>query len=406
MTDITREMFDQYYFPMFTPPQFVLVKGKGSRLWDQEGKEYIDLSGGIAVNALGHCDDRLVETIREQAGKLWHVSNLMTNEPVISVAKQLVEETFADKVFFCNSGAEANEAALKLARRYALDKYGVEKDEIISFTQSFHGRTLFTVTVGGQHHYSDGFGPNPTAITHIPYNDIEILKNTISEKTCAVMLEPIQGEGGIIPADPEFLKQVRELCDKYHALLIFDEVQTGNARTGKLYAYMHYGVAPDILSTAKGLAGGFPIGAILATKEVASVFTPGVHGTTFGGNPLACAVANKVIEIIKQPDFLDGVNTRSKWFFERLNEINNKYQCFSEIRGKGLLIGAVLKSEYEGQSAKLLKAAIDHNLLVLVAGKNVVRFAPALNITKDEFDAAMQKFELAVEDFINSHNNK
>ena len=406
MTDITREMFDQYYFPMFTPPQFVLVKGKGSRLWDQEGKEYIDLSGGIAVNALGHCDDRLVETIREQAGKLWHVSNLMTNEPVISVAKQLVEETFADKVFFCNSGAEANEAALKLARRYALDKYGVEKDEIISFTQSFHGRTLFTVTVGGQHHYSDGFGPNPTDITHIPYNDIEILKNTISEKTCAVMLEPIQGEGGIIPADPEFLKQVRELCDKYHALLIFDEVQTGNARTGTLYAYMHYGVAPDILSTAKGLAGGFPIGAILATKEVASVFTPGVHGTTFGGNPLACAVANKVIEIIKQPDFLDGVNTRSKWFFERLNEINNKYQCFSEIRGKGLLVGAVLKSEYEGQSAKLLKAAIDHNLLVLVAGKNVVRFAPALNITKDEFDAGMQKFELAVEDFINSHNNK
>ena len=406
MTDITREMFDQYYFPMFTPPQFVLVKGKGSRLWDQEGKEYIDLSGGIAVNALGHCDDRLVETIREQAGKLWHVSNLMTNEPVISVAKQLVEETFADKVFFCNSGAEANEAALKLARRYALDKYGVEKDEIISFTQSFHGRTLFTVTVGGQHHYSDGFGPNPTDITHIPYNDIEILKNTISEKTCAVMLEPIQGEGGIIPADPEFLKQVRELCDKYHALLIFDEVQTGNARTGKLYAYMDYGVAPDILSTAKGLAGGFPIGAILATKEVASVFTPGVHGTTFGGNPLACAVANKVIEIIKQPDFLDGVNTRSKWFFERLNEINNKYQCFSEIRGKGLLVGAVLKSEYEGQSAKLLKAAIDHNLLVLVAGKNVVRFAPALNITKDEFDAGMQKFELAVEDFINSHNNK
>ena len=406
MTDITREMYDQYYFPMFTPPQFVLVKGKGSRLWDQEGKEYIDLSGGIAVNALGHCDDRLVETIREQAGKLWHVSNLMTNEPVISVAKQLVEETFADKVFFCNSGAEANEAALKLSRRYALDKYGVEKDEIIAFTQSFHGRTLFTVTVGGQHHYSDGFGPNPTAITHIPYNDIEILKNTISEKTCAVMLEPIQGEGGIIPADPEFLKQVRELCDKYHALLIFDEVQTGNARTGKLYAYMHYGVAPDILSTAKGLAGGFPIGAILATKEVASVFTPGVHGTTFGGNPLACAVANKVIEIIKQPDFLDGVNTRSKWFFERLNEINNKYQCFSEIRGKGLLVGAVLKSEYEGQSAKLLKAAIDHNLLVLVAGKNVVRFAPALNITKDEFDAGMQKFELAVEDFINSHNNK
>ena len=403
MSNITREMFDQYYFPIFTPPQFVMVRGKGSRLWDQEDREYIDFSGGIAVNSLGHCNEQLVETLREQAGKLWHVSNLMTNEPVISVAKQLVEETFADKVFFCNSGAEANEAALKLARRYALEKYGAEKDEIIAFVQSFHGRTLFTVTVGGQHHYSDGFGPNPTAITHIPFNDIEALKKTISEKTCAVMLEPIQGEGGIIPADPEFLKQVRELCDQNHALLIFDEVQTGNARTGKLYAYMHYGVAPDILSTAKGLAGGFPIGAIMATKEVASVFTPGVHGTTFGGNPLACSVADKVLQIIKTPEFIEGVNERSAWFFERLNAINDQYGCFSEIRGKGLLIGAVLKPEYDGESGKMLKAAIDHNLLLLVAGKNVVRFAPALNISREEFELGMDKFELAVKDFIAAH---
>lgn len=400
MSQVTREMFDQYYFPLFAPPQFVLVRGKGCRLWDQEDREYIDFSGGIAVNALGHCDDRLVKALTDQAGKLWHVSNLMTNEPVISVAKQLVEETFADRVFICNSGAEANEAALKLARRYALDHYGAEKNEIIAFKQSFHGRTLFTVTVGGQHHYSDGFGPNPTAITHIPFNDLEALKKTISDRTCAVMIEPIQGEGGIIPADPEFLKQVRALCDQHKALLIFDEVQTGNARTGKLFAYMHYGVTPDILSTAKGLAGGFPIGAIIATNEVAAVFKPGVHGTTFGGNALACAVADQTLKIIKQPEFLEGVNERSKWFFDALNDLKERYQCFSEIRGKGLLIGAVLKPEFKGEANKLLQASIKHNLLVLVASQDVVRFAPSLNITREEFDLGMSKFELAIQDYL------
>lgn len=404
MSQVTREMFDQYYFPLFTPPQFVLVRGKGCRLWDQEDREYIDFSGGIAVNALGHCDDRLVKALTDQAGKLWHVSNLMTNEPVISVAKQLVEETFADRVFICNSGAEANEAALKLARRYALDHYGAEKNEIIAFKQSFHGRTLFTVTVGGQHHYSDGFGPNPTAITHIPFNDLETLKKTISDRTCAVMIEPIQGEGGIIPADPEFLKQVRALCDQHKALLIFDEVQTGNARTGKLFAYMHYGVTPDILSTAKGLAGGFPIGAIIATKEVAAVFKPGVHGTTFGGNALACAVADQTLKIIKQPEFLEGVNERSKWFFDALNDLKERYQCFSEIRGKGLLIGAVLKPEFKGEANKLLQASIKHNLLVLVASQDVVRFAPSLNITREEFDLGMSKFELAIQDYLKEKN--
>lgn len=403
MANVTRDMFDKYYFPLFCPPQFIPVKGKGCRLWDQVGNEYIDFSGGIAVNSLGHCNDDVVETLCDQAHKLWHVSNLLTNEPVISLAKQLVESTFADKAFFCNSGAEANEGAFKLARRYALDNYGPEKDEIISFSKSFHGRTLFTVTVGGQHHYSDGFGPNPTAITHIPFNDIDELKKTISDKTCAVVMEPIQGEGGIIPATQEFIKEVRKLCDEHNALLIFDEVQTGCARTGKLFAYMHYGVTPDILTTAKGLGGGFPIGAIIATDKVARVFTPGVHGTTFGGNALACAVADKVLSILNSKELLDGVNERSKWFFDKINEINAKCNCFEEVRGRGLLVGAVLNKEYKSKSKEFLAKCASKKLLVLVAGSDVIRFAPSLNISKEEFDIGMKLFEEATTEFVKEH---
>ncbi|MBQ8706922.1 MAG: acetylornithine/succinyldiaminopimelate transaminase [Succinivibrionaceae bacterium] len=400
MSDITREMFDRYYFPLFTPPAFIPVKGKGSRLWDQENREYIDFSGGIAVNSLGHCCDGVVEALTVQAQKLWHVSNLMTNEPVISLAKRLVDLTFADKAFFCNSGAEANEAAFKLARRYALAKHGEDKNEIISFIQSFHGRTLFTVSVGGQDHYSDGFGPKPTAIRHIPFNDPKALEEAISEKTCAVVMEPIQGEGGIIPADPDFMKLVRQLCDKNHALLIYDEVQTGCSRTGDFFAYMHTGVAPDILTTAKGLGGGFPIGAVLATDEVAAVFTPGVHGTTFGGNALACAVADKVISIISAPEFLEGVRAKSKIFFDRINDLGAKYDCFSQIRGRGLLIGAVLSDKYQGRSGDLLKICAKNRLLVLVAGKNVLRIAPALNIAEDEIEAGMKLLEKSVAEFV------
>lgn len=402
MTKITREMFDQYYFPLFTPPSFIPVKGKGCRLWDQDNNQYIDFSGGIAVNSLGHCCDEVVDALCEQAHKMWHVSNLMTNEPVISLAKRLVEATFADRAFFCNSGAEANEAAFKLARRYALDNYGEDKNEIISFIQSFHGRTLFTVSVGGQDHYSDGFGPKPAAIRHIPFNNIEEFKKTISQKTCAVVLEPIQGEGGIIPADPEFLKEVRKLCNENHALLIFDEVQTGCSRTGDLFAYMSTGVEPDILTTAKGLGGGFPIGALLATNEVARVFTPGVHGTTFGGNALACAVADRVISIISTKEFLDGVKERSAKFFEKLNRINDKYHCFSQIRGKGLLIGAVLDEKYSGKSGELLKLCAKDRLLVLVAGKNVLRLAPSLNISDEEIDEGIAILEKAVAEFTSS----
>lgn len=404
MSNTTRDMFDKYYFPLFTPPAFIPVKGKGCRLWDENGNEYIDFGAGIAVTSLGHCNDIAVKALKEQSEKLWHVSNLMTNEPVIALAKRLVENTFADKAFFCNSGAEANEGAFKLARRYALEKFGPEKDEIISFNSSFHGRTLFTVSVGGQSHYSEGFGPNPGSITHIDYNDIEALRKAISKKTCAVVLEPVQGEGGIIPAAPGYLEAVRKLCDENDALLVYDEVQTGCGRSGKLFAYMQSGVAPDILTTSKGLGTGFPIGALLATDKVASVFTPGVHGTTFGGNALACAVADKVIATISDPEFLKGVDERSRWFFDALNELKNETGVFKEIRGMGLLIGAVLDDKFKGKAKDILKLCADKRLLVLVAGGSVVRIAPALNISREEFEAGMLLFKEAVQEFAKSQN--
>lgn len=263
---MTREDFDAYLVPCFAPAPFIPVRAAGSRVWDQQGKEYIDMAGGIAVNAPGHAHPALAQALQDQLAKLWHIGNGYTNEPVLQLAKTLVQSTFADKVFFCNSGAEANEAALKLARKYAHDKFGGEKSEIIAFNHAFHGRTLFTVSVGGQPKYSSDYAPLPQGITHLPYNDIEAVTAAISSRTCAVIVEPIIGEGGVIPADPAFLQALRTLCNRHHATLIFDEVQTGAGRTGHLYAYQHYNVVPDILTSAKGLGGGFPIGAMLAKE--------------------------------------------------------------------------------------------------------------------------------------------
>ena len=309
---MTREDFDAYLVPCFAPAPFIPVRAAGSRVWDQQGKEYIDMAGGIAVNALGHAHPALAQALQDQLAKLWHIGNGYTNEPVLQLAKTLVQSTFADKVFFCNSGAEANEAALKLARKYAHDKFGGEKSEIIAFNHAFHGRTLFTVSVGGQPKYSSDYAPLPQGITHLPYNDIEAVTAAISSRTCAVIVEPIIGEGGVIPADPAFLQALRTLCDRHHATLIFDEVQTGAGRTGHLYAYQHYNVVPDILTSAKGLGGGFPIGAMLAKEAWAQVFQPGTHGTTFGGNPLAATVANAVLAHLDAP-LLAGVG----WLFAR-----------------------------------------------------------------------------------------
>ncbi|EIV6180651.1 bifunctional succinylornithine transaminase/acetylornithine transaminase [Klebsiella aerogenes] len=392
---ITREDFDAYMVPCFAPAPFIPVKAAGSRVWDQQAKEYIDVAGGIAVNALGHANPALANALKAQLDKLWHIGNGYTNEPVLQLAKTLVESTFADKIFFCNSGAEANEAALKLARKYAHDKFGADKSEIIAFKNSFHGRTLFTVTVGGQPKYSSDYAPLPQDITHLPYNDIDAVKAAFSSRTCAVIVEPIIGEGGVMPADPQFLQVLRELCDKHEATLIFDEVQTGAGRTGQLYAYQHYNVVPDILTSAKGLGGGFPIGAMLAKEAWAQVFQPGTHGTTFGGNPLAATVANSVLAQIDSA-LLAGVGERHTLIVDKLNALNAKYDVFSAVRGMGLLIGAELASHLRGKAKALTNLAAEEGLIALIAGPDVLRFAPALNIPLADIDEAFVRLERAV----------
>ena len=390
---VQRADFDQLMVPVFAPAAFVPVRGEGSRVWDQSGRELVDFTGGIAVNVLGHAHPALVEALTEQAQKLWHVSNVFTNEPALRLAKLLTEATFADRVFFANSGAEANEAAFKLARRYGHEVAGPQKCEIISALNSFHGRTLFTVSVAGQPKYSDGFGPKIEGISHVPYNDLDALKAQISDKTCAVVLEPIQGEGGILPADRAYLEGVRQLCDEHGALLIFDEVQTGVGRTGALYAYMHYGVTPDILTSAKSLGGGFPIGAMLTTDAVAKHFGVGVHGTTYGGNPLACAVGEAVISIVNTPEVLAGVKARSARFVAALERMGERYGVFSKVRGMGLLLGAVLTDAWKGRAGEIVTAAQQHDLMILQAGPDVVRFAPSLVIAEADIDEGLARLE-------------
>ena len=397
---ISRQNFDQWMMPVYAPAQFIPVRGEGAWLWDQEGKGYIDFAGGIAVNALGHAHPAMIRALTEQANKFWHTGNGYTNEPALRLAKQLIDATFADRVFFCNSGAEANEAALKTARKYAHDRFGEHKTGIVAFKNTFHGRTLFTVTAGGQPAYSQDFAPLPPDIRHGVYNDIESARVLIDDNTCAVIVEPIQGEGGVIPATQEFLRELRELCDRHHAALIFDEVQTGVGRSGELYAYMHYGITPDLLSTAKALGGGFPIGALLAREEMASVMTVGTHGTTYGGNPLACAVAGEVLSIINTPQVLNGVKQREQWFKERLQAINARLGLFKEIRGVGLLIGCALRDEYAGKAKQISLLAAEEGLMVLIAGASVVRFAPALVVNEEDVTLGLNRFEAACERFI------
>ncbi|MBC5789054.1 aspartate aminotransferase family protein [Providencia sp. JUb39] len=393
---VNRQTFDQVMLPIFSPAEFIPVKGEGSRVWDQQGKEYIDFAGGIAVLALGHCHPSLVAAVREQSEKLWHVSNVFTNEQALKLAQKLTKATFADRAFFVNSGSEANEAAFKLARRYAITKYSPYKTKIIAFKQAFHGRTLFTVSVGGQAKYADGFGPKPADIIHVPFNDLEAVKAVIDENTCAVVLEPVQGEGGVTPATSEFLQGVRKLCDENNALLIFDEVQSGMGRTGKLFSYMHYDVVPDILTTAKALGGGFPISAMITTADIANTMEVGSHGTTYGGNPLACAVGNAAFDIINTDEVLDGVAKRRELFVAHLNKLNDQYGIFAEIRGMGLLIGAELNGKLLNRSKDILQACAAEGLMMLNAGTNVLRFTPSLIISEDEINSGMAKLETAI----------
>ncbi|HCR3983506.1 TPA: aspartate aminotransferase family protein [Kluyvera ascorbata] len=393
---ITRATFDQVILPIYAPAEFIPVKGEGSRVWDQQGKEYVDFAGGIAVTALGHCHPALVEALKTQGETLWHTSNVFTNEPALRLGQKLVDATFAERVVFMNSGTEANETAFKLARYYASTRHSPYKTKIIAFHNAFHGRSLFTVSVGGQPKYSDGFGPKPADIVHVPFNDLHAVEAVMDDHTCAVVVEPIQGEGGVQAATPEFLKGLRDLCDKHQALLVFDEVQSGMGRTGSLFAYMHYGVTPDILTSAKALGGGFPVSAMLTTNDIASAFHVGSHGSTYGGNPLACAVAGAAFDIINTPEVLNGVNAKRERFVQHLQQINAKYDVFSDVRGMGLLIGAELNAKYKGRARDFLYAAADVGVMVLNAGPDVMRFAPSLVVEEVDIDEGMQRFAQAV----------
>ena len=398
---ITRATFDEVILPIYAPAEFIPVKGKGSRVWDQQGKEYIDFAGGIAVTALGHCHPALVAALHQQGEMLWHTSNVFTNEPALRLGRKLVEATFAERVVFMNSGTEANETAFKLARHYAVTRHSPYKTKIIAFHNAFHGRSLFTVSVGGQPKYSDGFGPKPADIVHVPFNDLQAVKAVMDDHTCAVVVEPIQGEGGVTAATPAFLQGLRELCDQHQALLVFDEVQCGMGRTGSLFAYMHYGVTPDILTSAKALGGGFPVSAMLTTHEIASAFHAGSHGSTYGGNPLACAVANAAFDLINTPAVLDGVSAKRELFVKHLQRLDAEFDLFSDIRGMGLLIGAELKPQHKGRARDFLYAAADAGVMVINAGPDVMRFVPSLIIDEQDITEGMARFAQAVAKVIN-----
>ena len=395
---VTRQTFDEVLVPTYAPAAMVPVRASGLDLWDQSGKHYLDFTSGIAVTALGHCHPQVVEALTRQANTLWHLGNGYTNEPVLRLATALTEATFADRAFFCNSGAEANEAAFKLARKYAHGKFGAHKSRIVSCLQSFHGRTLFTVSVGGQPKYTEGFEPLPPAIDHIPYNDIDAARAAIGDDVCAVVVEPLQGEGGVVPGKAEYLKELRDLCDKTGALLIFDEVQSGMGRTGTLFAYMGYGVTPDILTSAKALGNGYPIGAMLTTNELAATLAVGTHGTTYGGNPLAATVALTVLDIISQPSFLARVKEASAKLVATMQKLIGDYpQVFTEVRGAGLLLGMVVADAFKGRSKDIQKAAEAQGLMLLIAGTEVVRLAPALIVSDAQIAEADRLLRVALD---------
>ena len=362
-----------------------IVKGKGVWVWDKEGKSYLDFLTGLAVNSLGHSHPAIVRAIQEQAEQILHTSNLYWIPNQVALAERLVNHSFAQKVFFCNSGAEANEAAFKLARKYAGKTYGSDKYEVVSLENSFHGRTLATLTLTGQTKYQEGYSPLPAGLSYATLNNIESLKAKVSEKTAAVFIEPIQGEGGVIPTSPEFLKAARELCDQYGALLIFDEVQCGVGRTGKLFAYEWSGVTPDIMTLAKALGGGVPIGAMLATNKVAGAFQPGDHASTFGGNPLATAVACAVLDVMLADGFMEGVQKRSGYFRKGLEQLAEKYQTGDPIRGQGFIVGwpvAKLGSE-------IVERCLQKGLLINCVGGKTLRFLPPLIVEEPEIDRAL-----------------
>lgn len=393
----------KYYVPNYKPRDMILDHGKGSTVWDLEGNDYIDLGAGIAVCGLGHHDTDLLDALIGQAEKLWHTSNIFYTEAPILLAEALVESVpFARRAYFCNSGAEANEAAIKLVRKYAADKgRDPHHREIITFNGSFHGRTLATVTATAQPKYQQGFEPLPGGFAYCEkFNDEAAIAALVSDKTCAIFVEPVQGEGGVVPAKPGYLKFLRQLCDQHGALLVVDEVQCGMGRTGELFAHMHDEIEPDIMTLAKALGGGLPIGAMLVGEKAAETFQFGSHGSTFGGNPVMCAVAKRALEKINQPSMMAEVVCKSAAMHQRLNEINARLNCFTEIRVSGLMIGCELKPEWHGKASDISEASRKAGALVLIAGPNVMRLLPPLTITDEEWQRGFDRFELALAAFI------
>jgi acetylornithine/N-succinyldiaminopimelate aminotransferase len=393
----------RYWLPVYKPRDLVLDHGKGARVWDTENRDYVDFGAGIAVNALGHQDPDLLAALTAQAGKLWHTSNVFYSEPPLHLAQELVQASgFAERVFLCNSGAEANEAAIKLVRKWATAQgRSPAQRTIITFRGSFHGRTLATVTATAQPKYQEGYEPLPGGFRYLDFNDAAALESAFAMgDVAAVMLEPVQGEGGVLPAAPGYLKRVRELCDAHGALLVLDEIQCGMGRTGTLFAHVQDEVVPDIVTLAKALGCGFPIGAMLAGPKVAAVMQFGAHGTTFGGNPMAAAVARVALRKLSSAALLANVQRQSDRLRESLTALGAELGVFSQVRGRGLMLGAVLTEAYRGKAGDILDHAAAHGLLVLQAGPDVLRFVPPLNVTDEELADGLARLRAALMAFV------
>ncbi len=392
----TKILADRYIFNTYKRFPITLVKGRGCRVWDEKGREYLDFIGGIAVCALGHSSEVVSNALKTQSEILVHVSNLFYTRPQAELAELLVKHSFADKVFFCNSGAEANEAAIKLVRRYSAENYGPQRYVIIAMENSFHGRTMATLTATGQKKIQKGFDPLLNGFRHVPFNDINALKDAIDERVCAILLEPIQGEGGVICADRDYLRGVEEICKEKDILLVLDEVQVGMGRTGRLFAYEHYGIEPDVMTLAKAMANGLPIGAMLSVERVASAFGPGAHASTFGGTPLVCAVSKAVLEYILNEGVLDNCASMGKYLIEGLKEMKTKYPIIRDIRGMGLIVGV----ELDIKADEVVQRCMQNGILINSPKENVIRFLPPLIITQREIDQLLNTLNSIFKEYV------
>ena len=377
---VTRTDFNRYMMPTYNPASFIPSKAKGSLVWDKKNKKYIDFASGIAVSSLGHCHPELNKALVDQSKKMWHLSNVLMNEPAIRLAKIFCKNTFAEKVFFANSGAEAVEGAIKTARKFAYENISKKKNGIVSFSDAFHGRTMMAIALNGSERFIKGFGPMPGGIKNHPFNETKNLEKAITKNTAAVIIELVQGEAGIIKAKKDFIQKIKKLCKENKVLIIVDEVQSGAGRTGTLFAYEQFGIKPDIMCCAKGIGGGIPIAAVLTTTKIAKSMEIGSHGTTFGGNPLACAVAEKVMTLLTKKMLLNGVKKKEKIFLRELQSINEDYKCFSAIRSSGLWIGCKLNVTENFNLDTVMKACYENGLMILKANDNTIRIAPSLII--------------------------